>query len=297
MNGSFKLLNFQASADSLEAELVFPAGGVWFAGHFPGFPVLPGVAQLFFTRHLARKAFSDFPDAGLYRKIKFRRLVRPDEHVQLKVERKGAGMFSFEMSVGGAVASCGVVEGGLEAEGRQEPKASTDRLADLPTINRQTSAAQRVLDGLLPHRPPMTMLAEAVSIGEGVCEAVADTSGDSVFYDPEMGGVPACAALEYMAQTMALVVGEARRRKGEAPKVGFVLGTRRLHVGVPVFESGKRYVTAAKCVYADDEFGSFDCSISGSEGEVAAASLTAYQPSDEMLAEGMMTLKVKSPKV
>ena len=132
----------------------------------------------------------------------------------------------------------------------------------------------------LPHRPPMIMLAELISIDvPGEASAVADTSPGCIFYDPELKGVPACAALEYMAQTMALAVGADQRRKGEAPKVGFVLGTRRLDVKVSAFESGKRYEVKATCTCADGEVASFDCSITGPEGEiVAAAMLTAYQP-------------------
>ena len=142
------------------------------------------------------------------------------------------------------------------------------------------SGDPRLLE-LLPHRPPMVMLAQVVSVetpGEAV--AVADTSSGSVFHDAGLGGVPACVALEYMAQTMALAVGAERRRKGEPPKVGFVLGARRLDVTVPAFESGKRYVVRATCACADDALASFDCSITGPEGEtVATATLTAYQPS------------------
>ena len=101
----------------------------------------------------------------------------------------------------------------------------------------------------------------------------------NLFYEDSLNGVPACVALEYMAQTMALAVGAERIRNGDAPKVGFVLGTRKLDVQIPAFESAKRYVTAAKCVYADNEFASFDCSIAESGGRtVAAASLTAFQP-------------------
>ena len=135
---------------------------------------------------------------------------------------------------------------------------------------------------LLPHRPPMILLNQVISVevsGEAV--AVADTSSGSVFYDAELGGVPACVALEYMAQTMALAVGAEQHRKGEAPKVGFVLGTRRLDVKVSVFEVGKRYVVKATCACTDDAVASFDCSITGPEGEiVATATLTAYQSSD-----------------
>lgn len=106
-----EVLSWNAAADSLVAELRFGGDGEWFSGHFPDFPVLPGVAQLFFLRRFARRAFADFPDAASYRRIKFRRLVRPDETVLLEVKRIGSGSFSFQMSVAGEVSSSGIVEG------------------------------------------------------------------------------------------------------------------------------------------------------------------------------------------
>ena len=146
----------------------------------------------------------------------------------------------------------------------------------------------------LPHRSPMILLAELISVDvPGVASAVADTSPSCIFYDPELKGVPACAALEYMAQTMALAVGAEHWRRGEAPKVGFVLGTRRMEVKVATFESGKRYVANAKCVYDDEEFASFDCSIVDPDGAtVAAALFTAYQPPESVLAQEEVTLEV-----
>ena len=146
----------------------------------------------------------------------------------------------------------------------------------------------------LPHRPPMIMLVELISVDvPRVASAVPDTSPNCIFYDPELKGVPACAALEYMAQTMAIAVGVERRRRGQTPKVGFVLGTRRLEVKIATFESGKRYVANAKCVYADEEFASFDCSLTDPDGTtVATATLTAYQPPESVLAQGEVVLEV-----
>lgn len=145
------------------------------------------------------------------------------------------------------------------------------------------------LDNLLPHRRPMTMLAEALpEKAPGTAEAVADTSERCIFFDAAIDGVPACAALEYMAQTMALAVGRARNRDGKDPAVGFVLGSRRIEVSVDTFKRGARYVVRARCEYADGEFASFDCDISGPGGEtVATATLTAFQPSEEQLTEAM----------
>ena len=145
----------------------------------------------------------------------------------------------------------------------------------------------------LPHRPPMILLAEMISVDvPEAASAVPDTSPNCIFYDPELKGVPACAALEYMAQTMALAVGVGRRRRGLPPRIGFILGTRRMEVKVATFESGKRYVANAKCVYDDNEFASFDCSITDPDGAtVATALFTAYQPPESVLEQEEVVLE------
>ena len=132
---------------------------------------------------------------------------------------------------------------------------------------------------LLPHRPPLVMIRDGEDLAEGEAAARAVTSSENYCFDPEIGGVPAAAALEFMAQTMALAVGLRRRRAGLPPAVGYVLGSRRLTVGVPVFRSDGDYRITAKCEFSDEEYGSFVCRIVDANGrEVAVGTLTAYQP-------------------
>ena len=100
---------WSATATALAATLVFPPDAACFQGHFPGFPILPGVAQLYFLRHFARQAFPDFPDAATYRKLKFQRLVRPSEPVTLSVTRVGEGSFAFTLDVASERAASGLV--------------------------------------------------------------------------------------------------------------------------------------------------------------------------------------------
>lgn len=107
------VLSWSAVADRLEARIVFPPDCECFDGHFPGMPILPGVAQLYFLRHFSRQAFADFPDAATYRRLKFQRIVTPGREVVLSVVRRAPGTFGFTMSVEGGPASSGTVEGGL----------------------------------------------------------------------------------------------------------------------------------------------------------------------------------------
>ena len=94
----------------LSARLVFTADLECFDGHFPGFPILPGVAQLYFLRHFARQAFSDFPDAATYRRLKFQKVVLPGRDVRLTVRRRGDGGFEFRFDGASGVYSSGIVE-------------------------------------------------------------------------------------------------------------------------------------------------------------------------------------------
>lgn len=107
------VLEWTATADTLRAVMVFPPDTECFDGHFPGFALLPGVAQLFFLRHFARQAFGDFPDAGTWRRIKFQRIARPGEPLVLKVERRGCNAFAFAYTKASEPVSSGVVEGGV----------------------------------------------------------------------------------------------------------------------------------------------------------------------------------------
>lgn len=145
-------------------------------------------------------------------------------------------------------------------------------------------ASLHELASLLPQAAPMILLTGlGPDTAEDSAEAEVAITPDSPFFDVSQDGVPACVALEYMAQTMALVVGRARRRRGLPPKVGFVLGSRRLETFVPRFRNGLRYRVRATCTYEDESFGSFDCAVTGPEGAyVARATLTAFQPDGEM---------------
>lgn len=71
--------------DGLNAEisLIFPKNSNFFKGHFPYFPILPGVVQLFFAKEFARDIFNLNFVPQKVKKVKFSSIIKPEMKVKL----------------------------------------------------------------------------------------------------------------------------------------------------------------------------------------------------------------------
>jgi len=58
----------------------------WFAGHFPGHPVLPGVVQLHWAGQYARLVWPQLGGSTTVENLKFQNLVLPGVTLQLSLE-------------------------------------------------------------------------------------------------------------------------------------------------------------------------------------------------------------------
>jgi 3-hydroxymyristoyl/3-hydroxydecanoyl-(acyl carrier protein) dehydratase len=85
---------------------------IWFEGHFPGEPVLAGLAQLHLAVSWAEQVWGWKPASANISRLKFRHVLRPGDHVVLKLVRQtGSGRLSFTYRFDGATASEGVIGG------------------------------------------------------------------------------------------------------------------------------------------------------------------------------------------
>jgi acyl-CoA synthetase (AMP-forming)/AMP-acid ligase II/3-hydroxymyristoyl/3-hydroxydecanoyl-(acyl carrier protein) dehydratase len=83
---------------------------IWFDGHFPEQPVLPGIAQVHMAVQWAQHLWNWRPMGGSLSQVKFRRVLRPGDVVELSLSRLASQQrLKFACRLGDIVASEGVI--------------------------------------------------------------------------------------------------------------------------------------------------------------------------------------------
>jgi predicted hotdog family 3-hydroxylacyl-ACP dehydratase len=255
----------------LEQTLRIPADLPCLEGHFAQLAVLPGLAQLSWAvRATARMRGHDLHVTGI-EALKFRELLRPGESFVARLEAPDdRDRTSFEIRRGDAVAASGRL-----------------RLAPEPVpvgglVNAPPTSVDRDAREFLPQSGPMVFV-------DRVLAAEADRTWCSLQVDKLQlfvgadAALPAWAGIEPMAQCIAAHGGLEARRRGQAPRVGFLLGCRRLQIGTDRLEPGVPYAVVAEQVWGGEEgLVSFDCDLFEREGgrRLLAGRLNAYLPAN-----------------
>lgn len=87
LNLSFPLvLEKKYYENSADIKLCFYRNCNFFKGHFEGYPILPGVVQLFYAQYFAKDAFGINCTAGQIRRMKFAGIIYPDKIINLNLE-------------------------------------------------------------------------------------------------------------------------------------------------------------------------------------------------------------------
>ncbi len=101
------ILKREVSGNSVSLEMLFYKNCDFYSGHFPGFPITPGVVQLYFASFFGEYFFRDKLADGQMKRIKFNNIIHAGETVRLRLEKKDATV-SFEYSNDNNVFSSGV---------------------------------------------------------------------------------------------------------------------------------------------------------------------------------------------
>ena len=104
-----KIVSDSLSEGCYTAKFVFDANAPYFDGHFPGMPILPGVAQLGFAVRYSRLAGSTGA-LKTVKKMKFTKIISPGDEVEFSVRRKSENEFAYEYRNGEATCSSGLLQ-------------------------------------------------------------------------------------------------------------------------------------------------------------------------------------------
>lgn len=122
--------------DELVAHVVTSADAVWFQGHFPGMPILPGVAMLALVED-AIAAFWPDPDHApveirAFHRVRFRQMIAPGQNLRVRVRQTQPDRLRFTVEAGGRPASTGECLTASIAEAKVEPSSPAQLLPTSP---------------------------------------------------------------------------------------------------------------------------------------------------------------------
>jgi len=216
---------------NVNATIAVPSGGGLFQGHFPGQPILPGVAQLvmILDAMILDGVTPQVQGSSQLRAIahmRMRQLVLPGDQLELATRELDGGRVRFDLKRAADMRrAAAVVANGELVFGRLDAPVSTPESFPIDEAQRPRIFAPP-LDALIPHRPPMrfvTTLLDETPDGL-LCEARIPAACALVRDD----GVPALVALEAAAQSAAAWEALQRSREGgiAASRVGYLVALR-----------------------------------------------------------------------
>lgn len=276
-----EVLEESGDAAKLSQHLRVPPELACLEGHFASFPVLPGAAQMQWVLAAGARLAGRTLHPSRVEALKFRQLIRPGEsfHAAAELARDGR-LLRFT----------------IEKDG--EPVASGRFVLDelKPDLGRAEAfepvAEPRPCSGLVPQSGPMLFLDRLLATNEKrtIC-GVRKAGGP--FFQEATGALPAWVGLEPMAQCIAAHGGLYSPKPADGkPRVGFLLGCRRLEIGATQLSPEVAYaVSAVRLWGAELGLVSFDCELfeALSRRRLLAGRINAYLPEDlTSMAEGRL---------
>ena len=97
---------------TMTASIQVPPTSLWFSGHFPGFPVLPGIAQLAMAADTVRQALGNGVRVAGFRRVRFKRMIRPGDDLVVVATAlpRSAEAFAFRIMAGEDLVCSGTID-------------------------------------------------------------------------------------------------------------------------------------------------------------------------------------------
>jgi 3-hydroxyacyl-[acyl-carrier-protein] dehydratase len=209
-----------------------PQEGSYFEGHFPGQPILPGVAQLALVQEALAKAGVSLP----LREITFTRLrqiVLPGDTLELTTRKSEDDRLRFDLKRDNKLVTNGELLFG--------PLTSSDESAHSVVEKDNSINGIPPMEALLPHRQPMLFVQSVLNeMADSIACEVSIPSACALVCE---GSAFAVAGIEAAAQAAAAWEALQRSRDGgvAGARVGYLVAIRdvtffieRIPVDVPL---------------------------------------------------------------
>ncbi len=243
------------SEGSRRFRVEIPRESPWFEGHFPGHPILPGIAHL----AVAERALGSL---AAVRFLKLRRPVTPGDVLDLAVRESDDGWVQFELRRGEETVSGGTVRIGPVDSPEPDDAALWEDKDASP------------VEGLLPHAPPARFVRGVLtaSAAEIVCAAEIPPLHPLV----EAGRLPAFAGIEAAAQAAAVLEALNRRREASGPRIGYLVGIREARFAVARLPAGRPLRVAARLRGGAFPLSIYEIAVGEPGGELVTGSISTF---------------------
>ncbi|MFV5490584.1 3-hydroxylacyl-ACP dehydratase [Acinetobacter sp. ASP199] len=129
----------------------------------------------------------------------------------------------------------------------------------------------------IPHQQPMVFVDHLIEVNDEFAIAELHIRPELMFCEDE--GLPSWTSIELMAQTISAYSGFKGQSKQQSPRIGFLLGTRKMQLPVAYFELGSVVRIRVEQSYLHEGLGQFSCEIQYKEHNITAM-LSVYEPAD-----------------
>ncbi len=101
----------RSEENEISADIHVPPDSPWFNGHFPGEPILPGVAQIGMVVDAISKARKQDLKISGVRRVRFKRFIGPDDQLKIIAAplKKEVGSYSFRILIQDEAVCSGVM--------------------------------------------------------------------------------------------------------------------------------------------------------------------------------------------
>jgi predicted hotdog family 3-hydroxylacyl-ACP dehydratase len=195
--------------------IAVPADGPLFEGHFPGRPILPGIAELVLVAQ-ALSPEGAAADVSAIPFARFRGLVLPGDRLEVAASPRGHGGVRFEVRRAGELVANGAMTFGVPQVDDGAP----------PSMASHAGCYAPPLHELIPHRPPMLFIERILGEAEDGATCLGRVPAACALVTG--GSTPTFVALEAAAQTAAAWEALRRSRDSAAPSVrtGYLVSLR-----------------------------------------------------------------------